>query len=242
MATLSVLALPGPAPGRVRGAAIAIGLVVVVLAIGIIVLGDSKAGPGVASTSAPPTAASPLPSAPTFAPITLTGSGSKLATFTIPASSAGLAVVRYSGQDTFVVRGLAADGSSTGGLINAIGPYSGTRLFDIDDQQTAAFQVQASGPWTITVEPPASARIWTGASAVSGTGDDVVQLSPASSALANATFTYSGHGGFTVDGFSPSGDDGLVSTIGLFHAQIPLPDGTFLIEIQAAGTWSITLD
>jgi hypothetical protein len=45
-----------------------------------------------------------------------------------------------------------------------------------------------------------------------------------------------------VDGFSPSGDDGLVSTIGIFHAQIPLPVGTFLIEIQAAGTWSITLD
>ena len=195
--------------------------------IGNRILNASSLTPVPASASAPGSA---LPSAPIFAPITLAGSGSKLATFTIPA-----------GQDNFIVRGLAPDGSSTDSLINTIGPYSGTRLFDIDDQHTSAFDVQASGLWTITVEPPASARVWTGASPVSGTGDDVLQLSPTSAAHAVATFSYGGSGAFTVDGFSPSGDDGLVSTIGPFHGQVPLLEGTFLLEVQGVGSWSITL-
>jgi hypothetical protein len=127
------------------------------------------------------------------------------------------------------------------GLVNVIGAYRGTVLVAGDDPP-AAFEIKSSGAWTITVMPLASARRWATTSTLSGTGDDVIILTPATSGLTTATIGYTGERNFIVQVYSESGRDGLVNEIGAYQGQVAMPDGTFLLEALSSGDWTIALD
>lgn len=189
-------------------------------------------------SESPATSSVPPPTA-AFAPITLKGTGKKVAKFTIPDGSAAIAVATYGGSSNFAVTSIAADGSSNDLLVNTIGRYKGTVLFDYQSgQHSVAFQVEAAGAWTIVIKPVASARVWDGATTLTGTGDDVVQIVPASSGLVTLDIASKGQGNFAVSAFSPSGSDLLVNEIGKFSGQVLLPDGSFALSVTADGTWS----
>ncbi len=208
----------------------------------------ASATPAPAETPAPtepPSAASTEPpsAAPTaaFPTIKLSGTGTKVPKFTIPEGSAAIATMTYSGSANFIVHTLAADGSTNDGIVNVIGRYAGTVLFDADASvHSVAFSIQSSGPWTITIRPVASARSWDGLTRLTGKGDDVVLVDPATSGLTTATITYRGPDNFIVHSYGANGRDGLANEIGNWSGQVQLTDGTFLLEVLSSGTWSIS--
>ena len=177
-----------------------------------------------------------------FEPIHLEGSGSAVPRFTIPESAPGLAQIAASGSGNFVVWSVSADGAQNDLLVNVIGTYAGTILFDeTDGIHSTAFQVEADGPWTIDIRPIASAFKWDGSQALAGRGDDVATLEPRSSGLQTVTINHSGSSNFVVYAYSSgAGASLLVNEIGQYSGEVVLPDGTFFIEINADGNWSVS--
>lgn len=185
--------------------------------------------------------ATTVPAAAAFSPITLSGSGAKVASFTIPASAPGIAVISASGSSNFVVESLASDGSTNDLLVNEIGRYAGTVLFDADaGEHSVAFKVDADGSWTITVKPITSARTWSPSSSLSGAGDDVLRLVPAASGLKVVALKHSGESNFAIWGYGSGGSALLVNEIGSYSGETTLGSGTSLVQVTADGSWSMT--
>jgi hypothetical protein len=224
-----------------------IGLAVAVIAISY--LSDSSGGPqpgtglGDATPTPPVDTSTPTPEATavSFTAIKLTGSGNKVPKFTIPEDAAAIATITNRGSANFVVTSLAADGSANALLVNVIGSYSGTVLFDsANGEHSVALQVESNGSWTITIKPLSSARTWNPSGPLTGKGDDVVLVSPARSGLTTATITHKGSANFVVYAYSTSGGiDLLVNEIGNYSGESAMPDGTFALEVEADGAWTV---
>lgn len=180
------------------------------------------------------------PTTASFAAITLEGTGKKVPRFTIPANSAAIAEATYSGAGTFAITSVAADGNTNDLLVNTTGAYEGTVLFDASGEQTVAFEVDATGAWTIVVKPVSSARIWDGTATLTGNGDDVVQISPASTGLVTLDLDYKGERNFAVTAIAGEADDAdlLANATGTFTGQVLLPPGSLLLTVRASGPWS----
>lgn len=177
-----------------------------------------------------------------FAPFTLKGRGNKVAKFKIPEDAPAVASITNRGTSNFVLWTVGADGSTNGLLVNEIGNYKGTRLFDVSSgDHSVAFKIESNGSWTIAVEPVTRARKWDGATRLSGTGSDVIQLTSPTSGLTTATITHKGQSNFAVWAYSSDGRDLLVNEIGRYSGESLLPDGTVLFEIEADGAWTMAV-
>jgi hypothetical protein len=196
--------------------------------------------------TAPPVTLLPATPEPTvadaFATISLKGSGNKVPKFTIPDDQAAIATITYSGSGNFAVWSIAADGSENDLLVNVIGRYKGTVLFDAESGvHSVAMRVEASGSWTIVIKPVTKARIWAAGTTATGSGDDVIQLASPPFGLVTSVIKYKGSGNFAVWSYSTSGDrELLVNEIGNYSGEVQIPSGTYLVAIEADGPWSIT--
>jgi hypothetical protein len=200
---------------------------------------DDAAATTPAPTPSEETAVAP-PGKAAFSPITLKGKGKKVAKFKIPGDAAALAQATYSGSNAFTVTSLAADGGQNDLLVDTTGKYTGTVLFDAGiDQHSVAFRIVATGSWAIVVKPVAGARTWDGSGTLKGSGDDVVQISPASSGTVSLDLSFKGKDAFTMTSYSVDGGDVLANDTGNFSGHVVLPDGSFLLAVRADGdTWS----
>lgn len=203
----------------------------------------SLAPASVAESAAPTVVPSPVVSIapePAFANITLNGTGNAVPRFDIPEDSAAIAEITHSGASNFAVWAVDGSGSPTDLLVNTIGNYSGTVLFDESaGSHTDAFEIEADGPWTIIIKPVTEAFRWDGSDVLTGSGDDVAILDPPSDGLKSTTVTHSGSGNFAIWSYSASGTDLLVNEIGNFSGEVLLSDGTFLFEVTATGQWTM---
>lgn len=110
------------------------------------------------STAEPTARPAPQPPSGAFAPFTLKGRGNKVARFTIPEDAAAIAAITNAGTSNFVVWTVGADGRENGLLVNEIGRYKGTRLFDVSaGDYSVAFKIESNGSWTIAVKSPSPA-------------------------------------------------------------------------------------
>ena len=194
---------------------------------------------GAEATDAPAETDAP---AATFSPITLEGKGKKVAKFKIPDGVAAIETATHTGSSNFAVTSIAADGSQNDLLVNTIGIYKGTVLFDVDaGEHSVAFKVEADGSWTIVIKPVTSASAWNGTSVLKGAGDDVVRISPASSGLVTLDLEFKGQGNFAVESYSDDGGSLLANEVDNFKGHVLLPSGSFLLSVTAdLGTWSAT--
>jgi hypothetical protein len=195
-------------------------------------------------TPAPTPVPTPVPPPPTpvpaFSEIVLSGNGDSVPTFTIPSDRAAIARISYSGGSNFAVWSVASDGSYNDLLVNEIGGYTGTVLFDeLDGVHSVAFEVTASGPWTIRIQPVTSARSWNGVSPLTGSGDDVALVSPPFSGFTTVTLQHTGSSNFAIWAYSPSDTDLLVNEIGPYLGDVLVAGGTFLLEVTADGAWTV---
>lgn len=201
---------------------------------------QATTAPGVTVTPAPATPAPATPAPAAFAPIELTGRGDKVVRFTIPETAAAIAEASHRGDSNFAIQSLAEDGSTNDLLVNEIGDYTGTVLFDEGDgEHSVAFQVTADGAWTITVKPVTDARPWAGDAELTGRGDDVIYVSPATTGLTIVAIAHQGESNFAVQSYGDE-NDLLVNEIGEYSGQTTIPSGTIVLAITADGRWSIT--
>jgi hypothetical protein len=163
--------------------------------------------------------------------------------FKIPEDTPAIAKVTYGGSSNFAIAALAADGSTNDLLVNEIGKYTGTVLFDEDvGVHSVAFEITASGKWTIRILPVTSSRPWNTTEKLTGKGDDVVLAVPPTGAFTTATIKHSGESNFAVIAYGAEGSDLVVNEIGNYSGQVVLPDGTLLLEVTADGAWTVALD
>ena len=175
-----------------------------------------------------------------FAPVALSGDGSAVPRFAIPVGATAIAAVAYTGDGNFSIFTLAADGSSIDLLVNVIGSYTGTVLFDArHSTHSVAFKIEASGQWTVTISAVSTARAWNGTGTLTGTGDDVVRVVPSISGLASANINNQGTDNFIVWALGPSYPDLLVNQIGVYSGEVQLPKGTNVLEINSDGPWTV---
>jgi hypothetical protein len=179
----------------------------------------------------------------TFRAITKSGRGSKVVKFSIPEAVGAIAVMTNKGSSNFVVESLAADGSSNALLVNEIGGFRGTVLFDISaGEHSVALKIESDGAWTLAIKPLGSARSWDGTGSLTGKGKDVVQISPGSSGLTTVRLVHRGQSNFAINAYAADGSsDLIVNEIGHYDGETTLADGTDLLEIDADGAWSVAV-
>jgi hypothetical protein len=175
-----------------------------------------------------------------FHPIHLQGTGNKVARFRIPQDVAAIAEITHRGSSNFAVWTVSKRGQKQDLLVNTIGSYSGTVLFDEQTgQHSVAMQIEADGRWQVRILPISRAKKWNGRQTLHGRGDDVVQLNPRSSGLTTTRIEHKGSSNFVVTAYGDSSEL-LVNEIGRYRGESLLPDGTVLIEITADGLWSFS--
>jgi len=218
------------------------GAVIVAAGCGTTVVSSpSQTAPNPASSSqtASPSESAQASRTPGPRPVSYSGVGSKV--LKISKGSDPMAVkITHVGSSNFAVTNLSSDGQEIDLLVNTIGNYSGTRLIDaLNEQQTAAFKIEADGNWRVTLEPLSMLPVWHGTGTWTGRGDNIVLIGSGSFAgLDSVKITNSGQGNFVVTAYGDTVDL-LVNEIGNYSGEQLMPDGTVLLEIQSDGTWTL---
>jgi hypothetical protein len=189
---------------------------------------------GAAESAAPKPAADPTP-----ADVVYRGTGDSVLKIANPdgADAAGVATITHKGSSNFAIWSLGLDMSQQDLLVNTIGSYTGTVLFDVrDGEQTAALGITADGAWTVTLHSLKSLRAFDGATA-SGTGDDVVIYQGEAGA---ATISHDGTSNFSIWSYG-SDTDLVVNEIGAYSGTARWSGGPSVIAVKADGNWKISV-
>jgi hypothetical protein len=168
------------------------------------------------------------------ATIVLTGSADDVVKFT--KNAPGPAVVYITGNAASRYFGVRTLGTEQY-LVNTLDPYDGVRWLDRDGGESTDFEVRATGPWRIEVLPLSA--IPTFNTSVKGDGDMVVRYTGDGS-LAEITGNNDGRY-FDVRAFGAHGTDRLVSTSQVYAGSRQISGGPQFFEVQAVGSWTITV-
>lgn len=168
------------------------------------------------------------------------GTGDDVVRITKPGGSHEPAIVTatHRGGSNFIVWGLDRDRTRVDLLVNVIGDYDGRTLLD-EMSVSTELEIQADGPWKIEVRPLSAARRLSGSA--TGTGDEVLSWGGSS---ATATIRHRGESNVIVWSHDPDelwGMNLMVNEIGDYDGTVRVPAGSRIIEVQADGTWSVTL-
>jgi len=150
--------------------------------------------------------------------------------------------IKYIGDSNFVVRNYPANGNNYYDLlVNTIGSYEGTVPLDFrDGEQTARFEVQASGTWEFHIEPLASARIEHVPGTIIGKGDDVIFIGGEPPDLLTAD-ALQAESNFVVQGMANRGFDLVINEIAPYLGTTILDSSTIALIVHATGPWSLEI-
>jgi hypothetical protein len=191
------------------------------------------------ATDTPEATLTPAATATTEQPIILKGSGDSVVDankWTGPA----LVHAEYHGGDNFVVENYDDSGQQIDLLVNTIGSYDGYVPLDfLDTEHTTRFQIQASGPWTLTIEPFTDIPVQTVPGTIQGKGDQVYILRGGTPDLLKADASHA-RDNFIVVAYSQiAGRDLVINDIAPYSGTVIIPSDTFILVINATGSWSI---
>lgn len=192
-------------------------------------------------TPEPPTVApEPTPTqGPPPTPVALSGSGDSV----VDISASGPMIAKIKGNDEtgfFAVTALDSANEPLDLLVNTTAAYQGVRPLNLDDKQTAKFEIKASGPWSIELLPLESAEVLAVPGEYSGSGDQVLILGGPP-----GTATITGNedkGFFAVMGHGSLFPDLLVNTTDAYSGQSIVDKDVTTLIIQAPGPWSIKME
>lgn len=198
--------------------------------------GNKAAQEKAAADAAAKRAAEEAAEAAKNAPKDYAGAGDDIVTITKHSTGAQVAVITHNGGSNFAVHTLDAALENTNLLVNTIGNYSGTVLFDARSRgETTALKITADGPWTVKLVSLSSVRSFDGSAPMTGTGDDVFHYKGASKP---AVFTHDGSSNIAVHRFGTR-PDLLINEIGAYTGTVVWATG--LYQVTADGNWSATL-
>lgn len=168
------------------------------------------------------------------ATIVLTGSHD--AVVKVTKNAPGPAVVYITGNAAsryFGVRTLGTEHY----LVYTLDPYDGVRSLDWEGGESTGFEVRATGPWRIEVLPLSAVPSFN--TSFKGDGDMVVRYTGDGS-LAEITENNDGRY-FNVQTFGAHGTDRLVNTCQAYTGSRQISGGPQFFEVQAVGSWTITV-
>lgn len=186
------------------------------------------------TTTQPPTTTTTAPPPPP-PPVVYEGTGDDVIEVAKP-EPVSIAIISHRGSRNFAVWTLGADNEKLDLLVNVIGDYDGTRLVDADEDATRRIEISADGPWRIELAPLSSARAFD--PSIDGVGDDVVIYMGGTGI---ATLHHSGQSNFAI-WYYGSRTDLLVNEIGPYDGRVPIGGGPAVLDINADGPWSVTVE
>lgn len=196
----------------------------------------AKAAADAAAKKAADEAAAKAAAEAAAAPKEYAGVGDDIVTITKHDSGPQVAVITHTGGSNFAVHTLDAALANNDLLVNEIGNYKGTVLFDVMERdQTTALKITAGGSWTVTFVPLSSVRSFDGTAPMTGTGADVFRYTGAAKP---ATFVHDGSSNIAVHHYSTRRNL-LVNEIGAYTGTVAWAPG--LYTVTADGNWSATL-
>ena len=148
----------------------------------------------------------------------------------------GVATFTHDGHGNFAIWSLDANVQQLDLLVNTIGPYNGTVLFDKQSSQhTESLQITADGNWTVTLHSIRALRAFD--TSATGHGDDVLIYRGNAGA---ATLTHDGSSNFAVWTYG-DGSNLVVNEIGAYSGTVRWTKGPELVTVTADGAWSVTV-
>jgi hypothetical protein len=159
-------------------------------------------------------------------------------------SATVLVTFTHDGESNFIVTSKTKDDDYIDGLVNAIGPYSGTVIQELGTsiftkEKLGLFEVQADGNWTIEIKPLSKAKNWNGKT-LSGTGDLVIKVPKKTKPGNRLILTHAGDSNFIVITYNSKGkyEDLKVNTIGDYSGRVTFGKSAY-IAIETEGDWTI---
>lgn len=142
----------------------------------------------------------------------------------------------FTGEGPVQARPVLSNGARTFPWVDSTGPWTGSVFQEKDIKPVVGARVTATGPWTITFKPLASAPVVT-----RGTGSQVIQLKKATRGNTSKRFVHEGSGEFKVFPISAKGMSGFASIeeSGAYQGKATLPPGTKYIAVIATGSWQM---
>jgi hypothetical protein len=209
--------------------------------------GTATGGTSPPATSGTGTATAPETTAPAPAPEVLRGTESLESEISVPRRGPLIVTGAHNGQGTFAVRLEPAGGDSLL-VFERSGRYRGQTFVAEPGPGRARVRVQASGPWTLrfaqpTADPAAPAL----PGEFTGRGSRVLAVQAPASFRAAVAARHDGGGRFIARLVGYGGNAGtqvLFDQTGAFsdRTTTDVAVGTYLLAIQADGSWSVGFD
>lgn len=185
-----------------------------------------------------------LPESPLVPPVSLSGSGSEVVTFTsgLPSDYQILALT-HTGAGPFNVRALDIAGNELEVLVSRQGIFQG-RVVAGAPETFAALAIQADGEWTASFQSLSLATRFGPGWNAGGTQDEVLILPGLVQTGAGlVTVRHDGTEEFSIWGYGP---DGIVKAlpvdqIGAYAGQVELVPGTRFLAVVATGEWTMAV-
>lgn len=190
------------------------------------------------TTTTAPTTTTPPTTLPQ--PILLQGSGNAVQVLERPLEPGQVLTITHNGGGNFAIWAESDQGERLDLLVNEIGSYVGTVLFDAREA-AALLNISAGGNWTVEIKTVREARLWDGAGELSGTGDEVIGIAGGLSELKVVNITHGGTSNFAMWVYTDNGRrELLINEIGAYTGSGRLVQGSLAITVEADGPWSIT--
>ena len=206
------------------------------------------------ATPVPPTP-TPVPPTPTPVPpptpVSVSGAGTQLTSAVQLQAGLGIFTLNHDGGSNFIVWFYdQSTGERVDLLVNEIGPWFGSRAFEIPQTGEYLFEVNADGNWSIDIlQPtPMNAEVRTKPQEYTGSGSQAIYFLNLDSGLHRVTATHNGSSNFVVWAYNSdaSGRDLLVNEIGAFNGSVALQissGGAYIVlDVQADGDWTILVE
>ena len=152
----------------------------------------------------------------------------------------------HDGSSNFVVWLVDINGNEIDLLFNEIGNYEGSHYIPVV-QGLYAFNIDAGGSWTLTIEQPRPVTNYNASEAVYFYGDTAFNPVKLECGLTVISLAYSGESNFIVWVYDANGRtiDLIANEIGDYEGSsyINIPrDGVYLIDVTASdGAWGIVI-
>jgi hypothetical protein len=150
--------------------------------------------------------------------------------------------VAHDGTRNFAAWVYDASGQRESLLVNTIGAYVGTVIFDAyrgDQPVPSMIEVDADGAWSIDVLDLTEASRWDGVGPINGMGDSVFIAPGGSPRTAPMRWEHNGARNFAVHVFTDDEVRLVVNEIGAYLGTVVMPAGTFMVVVEADGGWVV---
>lgn len=154
----------------------------------------------------------------------------------------------YRGSDNFIVYLMDGEtGQNIDLIANEIGSSNSSKSVGITADGDYILNVEANGPWTVTITQPRKSATQSAPLTLQGTGNQASELFTLDNGLRMFNMDYHGSDNFIVFLMDDQGNriDLLANQIGSFNGSKAVgisQTGTYLLNIEANGKWKVTIE